>query len=224
MKYALITFALTASTLALPTKLHETATADTLKLDHDTVKLVDSIENRLESLTAGVAKREEASNDALKAIDAETVGPMLHEVESLLSSLTGGIAKREELSAGDLLNVKSMLSEVESLLGGLTGSIAKRQESSNITKNTELATSMLTEVETLVSSLTHGIAKRQATISDEALDISPAKIDALIDSLHHLLSTLKDGVTKRQDTTDFTTLVERLEALLELLKAAGSTL
>lgn len=151
MKYALITFALTASTLALPTKLQAAATADVLKLDHDTIKLIDSIENRLGSLTADVVKREEGSSDAPKAVGAEAVGPMMHEVESLLSGLSDDITKREELSAGGLLNVKSMLGEMESLLGGLTGGIAKRQDPSDITRDTELATSMLAEVKTLIS-------------------------------------------------------------------------
>lgn len=105
----------------------------------------------------------------------------------------------------------------------LTASTFKRQDPSDITRDTELATSMLAEVKTLISSLTHHIAKRQAITSDKS---SPAKIDALIDSLHKLLnvSTLKGGVAKRQDTANIDTLYERLEALMEPLKAAASIL
>jgi chemotaxis regulatin CheY-phosphate phosphatase CheZ len=119
-----------------------------------------------------------------------------------------------------------MLSEVKSLISSLTDGIAKRQESSgSLEKDSELAVSMLAEVKSLLSSLTSGIAKRKATTTtNDALDISPASIDAYIDSLHKLVSTLKGGVAKRQDTTDITSLVERLEELLEPLKAASSAL
>jgi hypothetical protein len=118
-----------------------------------------------------------------------------------------------------------MLSEVKSLISSLTDGIAKRQEpSGSLEKDSELAVSMLSEVKSLLSSLTDGIAKRQATNTSDALDISPAQIDAYIDSLHKLLSTLKGGVAKRQDATDINALVERLKAHLEPLKAAGSAL
>ena len=284
MKYALVTLALTASILALPTKNQANPTADLLKLDSEATKLADGLENHIESLIAGVTKREKASSADLKNIASETVGPMLHEVESLLSSLTNGIVKREassddlldvnsmlgevktllggltggilkrEADSGGLLSIKSMLGEVKSMLGSLTGGIVKRQASSSdvaavdfmlhgvepllssltggiaklqasddITKDTELAASMLAEVKNLISSFTHGIAERQATTTSDALDNSPAEIDALIDSLRKPLSTLKGGVAKRQDT-DITAVVERLEALLEPLKVAASTL
>lgn len=143
MKYALITLALTASTLALPTKNQANPTADLLKLDSEATKLADGLENHIESLIAGVTKREGASSADLKSIASGTVGPMLHEVESLLSSLTGGIAKREA-SSDDLLNIESMLGEVESLLGGLTGGIVKRDVDSD---NLLGIKSMLSEVE-----------------------------------------------------------------------------
>ncbi|KAM0700262.1 hypothetical protein Q7P35_011982 [Cladosporium inversicolor] len=247
MKYALITLPLTVSTLALPTKQQAASSADVLNLDKDITELVHGLENRLESLTAGVAERDDDSNAGLKNIHAETVGPMLHEIESLFSSLTAGIAKREVNSSGlldiksmplgevesllgglaggivkrqesssDVLAISSMLHEFESILGSITGGIAKRQDSGDLSKDAELAASMLAEVKTLISSLTHGIAKHQAT-SGDALDLSPENIDALIDSLHKLMSILKGGIAKRQDTADIAAVVEITSSILQVL-------